>query len=178
MLKNHASENYKALKAAKKSMRDVIVWYVAGCLCGLESREACDFMFQEIVYQARCDDHARDDLLNAWQNITGPKGLDMANKRESLIQMYQEMANADQRPNRVLQRLMGRARDDPTSGEPARGSKNEPSDDDAEHDHDAEHDQRMELQLDQISTRMQMEQMSEMLNTLMLDMKEVKDKLP
>ena len=148
MLRNR--ENYKAIKAAKKSVRDVIVWYVAGCVCGLESREALDIMFLDIVKQAGCDDHARDDLLNAFTNITGPKGLDMDNKRQQLIHMLEAKAKADA----------------------ARGSKDEPSDD------DSERDQRVELQLDQISTKMQMEQISEMLNTLMQDMKEVKDKLP
>ena len=144
------SENYETLKAAKKSVRNLIFWYCVGVVGGLESKEALNILFQDICKQARCDEHARDELLNAFHNITGPKGLDMANKQQQYIRMLEAKAKADA----------------------ARGSKDEPSDD------EAEHDQRVELQLDQISTQMQMEQISEMLNTLMLDMKEVKDKLP
>ena len=97
----------------------------------------------------------------------------MTNKREQLIQMYQKMAkvkHSDESNRVMLQRLLGRGtrqtRDATTSGEPARGSRDEPSD-----------DQTTLMQLDQISTRLQMEQMSEMLHTLMEDMKQVKDKL-
>ena len=141
---------YETLKAAKKSMRDVILWFCVGVVGGLDSKEALNILFQDICKQAGCDGHARDDLLNAFQHTTGPKGLDMTNKRQQFIRMLEAQAKADA----------------------ARGSKDKPSDD------EAERDQRVELQLDQISTKMQMEQISEMLNTLMLDMKEVKDKLP
>jgi hypothetical protein len=62
-------EHKEALKAAKKAVRDVLLWRCTGHALGLDSREALVRSFEEAVRHTHCDENAVSQLTNGYRRI-------------------------------------------------------------------------------------------------------------
>ena len=56
----------EALKAAKKAMRDVLLWRCTGLALGLDSREALVRAFEDAVRHTHCDENTVSQLTNGY----------------------------------------------------------------------------------------------------------------
>ena len=59
------------VKAAKKAVRDVILWRCTGCALGLDSREAMVRAFEDVCHHTACDENTISQLTNGYHRISG-----------------------------------------------------------------------------------------------------------
>ncbi len=62
-------ERKEALKAAKKAVRDVLLWRCTGNALGLDSREALVRAFEEACRHTHCDENTVSQLTNGYRRI-------------------------------------------------------------------------------------------------------------
>ena len=62
-------ESKEALKAAKKAVRDVLLWRCTGNALGLDSREALVRAFEEACRHTHCDENTVSQLTNGYRRI-------------------------------------------------------------------------------------------------------------
>ena len=62
-------ERKEALKAAKKAVRDVLLWRCTGNALGLDSREALVRAFEEACRHTHCDENTISQLTNGYTRI-------------------------------------------------------------------------------------------------------------
>ncbi|CAE8643992.1 unnamed protein product, partial [Polarella glacialis] len=62
-------ETKELLKAAKKAVRDVVLWRCCGSANGLDSREALVRAFEAATRQTSCDENTVSQLTNGYRRI-------------------------------------------------------------------------------------------------------------
>lgn len=62
-------ERKELLKAAKKAVRDVLLWRCFGSSLGLDSREALVRSFEHCCHQAGCDENTVSQLTNGYRRV-------------------------------------------------------------------------------------------------------------
>ena len=62
-------ERKEALKAAKKAVRDVLLWRCTGMALGLDSREALVRAFEDACRHTHCDENTVSQLTNGYRRI-------------------------------------------------------------------------------------------------------------